>query len=107
MFTPEKRGGKHRKTILAAVQIPVGICRPYKDIRHLYPRLHPVPIATTERTLSIRSAWRKGKQRLRRHHHICSGQSIYRVPVFFCRDMFGAINLEKWIVAIQTDIDGG
>jgi hydroxymethylglutaryl-CoA reductase (NADPH) len=99
MFTPENVAG-NIENYIGAVQIPVGIAGPIKIAGTYTHGFIPVPIATTERTL-VNSICRGAKA--------CNisggvttyvtGQSIYRVPVFFCKDMFGAINLEKWIVA--------
>ncbi len=99
MFTPENVAG-NIENYIGAVQIPVGIAGPIKIAGTYTHGFIPVPIATTERTL-VNSICRGAKAcnasgGITTH---VTGQSIYRVPVFFCRDMFGAINLEKWIVA--------
>ena len=86
------------ENFIGAVQIPVGIAGPIKINGDFAKGYFPVPIATTEGAL-ISSITRGAV--------VCSlsggvetfvsSQKMVRSPAFFCENMKGAINLEKWI----------
>jgi NADP-dependent 3-hydroxy-3-methylglutaryl-CoA reductase len=97
MFAPENVAG-NIENYIGSVQIPVGIAGPIRISGTYAHGFIPVPIATTERTL-VNSICR-GARACNISGGIMArvtGQNIIRTPVFFCRDMYGAINLEKWI----------
>lgn len=83
---------------IGAVQIPVGIAGPLM-VRGVYANGHiPLPIATTEGALV--SSVTRGAQTCNAAGGIrvsVRRQTMVRAPVFFCRHMDGAINLEHWI----------
>ncbi len=97
IFSPESLAG-NIENYIGSVQVPVGIAGPLM-IRGLYAQgFVPVPIATTEGAL-IASISRGAKAcnaagGVRTH---VVHQRMLRAPVFFCADMDGAINLERWV----------
>lgn len=90
---------------IGAVQIPVGIAGPIK-INGIYANGYiPVPIATTEGALV--SSITRGAMAT----NMAGGvevqvvkQQMVRAPAFFCEDIHGAVNLEKWIYQHEEEI---
>lgn len=90
---------------IGAVQIPVGIAGPIK-INGIYASGYiPVPIATTEGALV--SSITRGAMAT----NMAGGvevqvvkQQMVRAPAFFCEDIHGAVNLEKWIYQHEAEI---
>jgi hydroxymethylglutaryl-CoA reductase (NADPH) len=98
IFNPENLAG-NIENYIGSVQIPLGIAGPI-FIKGMYVNEYmPIPIASTEGAL-VSSISRGGYT-----CNICGGiqthvlrQTMLRAPAFFCKDMQGAINLEKWIM---------
>ena len=99
ILNPESLPG-NIENYIGAVQIPVGLAGPIL-VNGTYTNGYvPVPIATTEGALV---------SSINRGARVCNNsggvtvavtrQSMIRAPVFFCEDMAGAINLERWIHA--------
>lgn len=97
ILQPEALAG-NIENFFGAVQIPIGLAGPVR-VNGVYASGYiPVPIATTEGALV---------SSISRGARVCNlaggietqviAQQMSRVPVFFCRDMYGAINLEKWL----------
>lgn len=84
---------------IGAVQVPIGLAGPIL-VKGVYTDGYvPVPIATTEGALV--SSISRGA-RLCNHAggvkvHV-TRQRMVRAPVFFCHDMDGAVNLERWLM---------
>ncbi len=94
---PEALAG-NIENYVGAVQIPVGLAGPVL-VRGVYANCHvPVPIATTEGALisSISRGAAACNEAGGIQVHI-QRQTMLRAPVFFCRDMDGAVNLEHWL----------
>lgn len=95
---PETLAG-NIENYIGAVQVPIGLAGPIM-IKGVYTDGYiPVPIATTEGALV--SSISRGA-RLCNHAggvtvHV-TRQRMVRAPVFFCADMDGAVNLEKWLM---------
>lgn len=98
IFNPETLAG-NIENYIGAVQIPIGLAGPVL-VRGVYVDGYvPVPIGTTEGALV---------SSISRGAHVCNlaggiearviSQRMVRAPVFFCEDMYGAMNLEKWII---------
>ncbi len=90
---------------IGAVQIPVGIAGPIL-INGVYANgFIPVPIATTEGALvsSISRGARVCNLAGGIETHVIE-QKMQRVPVFFCRDMQGALNLQRWVEGHKNKI---
>lgn len=104
VFFPPALSG-NIENYIGAVQIPVGIAGPIK-INGIYANGYiPVPIATTEGALV--SSITRGAMAT----NMAGGvevqvvkQQMVRAPAFFCEDIHGAINLEKWIYEHETEI---
>jgi hypothetical protein len=99
---PETLAG-NIENYIGAIQIPVGITGPVL-IRGVYTHGYiPIPIATTEGALvsSICRGAAVCNEAGGVQVHI-QRQTMSRAPVFFCRDMDGAINLEHWL---HDDLD--
>jgi hydroxymethylglutaryl-CoA reductase (NADPH) len=94
---PETLAG-NIENYIGTVQIPVGIAGPV-HVRGVYTDDHiPLPIATTEGALI--SSITRGAQTCNAAGGIEAAvcrQTMVRAPVFFCRDLHGALNLERWI----------
>lgn len=93
------------ENFVGAVQVPLGIAGPIV-VNGLYAK-GPVaiPMATTEGALV--ASLNRGAVALNR----CGGVTVHvrrqrmvRAPVFFCRDIHGAINLERWLLAHVPEI---
>ena len=86
------------ENVIGAVRIPVGIAGPLELIGADGPMAVPVPIATTEGALVAS---------ITRGAAVCNAaggirvhvvrRTMVRAPVFFCRDLDGALALEAWI----------
>ncbi len=94
---PETLAG-NIENYIGTVQIPVGIAGPVY-VRGVYTDDYiPLPIATTEGALI--SSITRGAQTCNAGGGIqvaVCRQTMVRAPVFFCRDLHGALNLERWI----------
>ncbi len=94
---PEALAG-NIENYIGTVQIPVGVAGPLL-INGVYANGYiPLPIATTEGALI--SSITRGAQTCNEAGGIIVSvrrQTMVRAPVFFCSDMDGAINLERWI----------
>lgn len=96
---PETLAG-NIENYIGAVQVPVGLAGPIL-VKGVYTDGYvPVPIATTEGALV--SSISRGA-RLCNHAggvkvHV-TRQRMVRAPVFFCQDMDGAVNLERWLMS--------
>ncbi|GDX81324.1 hypothetical protein LBMAG42_31350 [Deltaproteobacteria bacterium] len=93
------------ENFVGAVQVPLGIAGPIR-VNGLYAK-GPVaiPMATTEGALV--ASLNRGAVALNR----CGGVTVHvrrqrmvRAPVFFCRDIHAAINLERWLLAHIPEI---
>ncbi len=93
------------ENFVGAVQVPLGIAGPIL-VNGLYAKGHvAVPMATTEGALV--ASLNRGAMALNK----CGGVTVHvrrqrmvRAPVFFCRDIHGAINLERWLLAHIPEI---
>ncbi len=98
LLEPETLAG-NIENYIGAVQIPLGIAGPLLVRGHYTSDYIPIPIATSEGAL-VSSITRGAK--------VCNHaggvtvsvnrQRMLRAPVFFCEDMSGALNLEKWLL---------
>jgi Hydroxymethylglutaryl-CoA reductase len=83
---------------VGAVQIPIGLAGPVL-VNGTYTNDYvPIPIATTEGALV--SSINRGAMVCNKAggvHVAVTRQSMVRAPVFFCEDLPGAINLDRWI----------
>jgi Hydroxymethylglutaryl-CoA reductase len=97
ILDPESLSG-NIENYIGAVQIPVGLAGPIL-VNGIYANDYvPIPIATTEGALV--SSINRGARVCNEAGGInvaVTRQSMVRAPVFFCEDMHGAINLERWI----------
>jgi len=103
-FTPRQLPG-NIENYIGAVQVPVGIAGPLLVRGSAINGYTPLPVATTEGALV---------SSITRGAVVCSlaggiktfvtGQVMVRAPVFFCEDMAGAIELERWIEHNRTRI---
>ncbi len=93
------------ENFVGAVQVPLGIAGPIQ-VNGLYAKGHvAVPMATTEGALV--ASLNRGAAALNK----CGGVTVHvrrqrmlRAPTFFCRDLHGAINLERWLLAHVPEI---
>ncbi len=93
------------ENFVGAVQVPLGIAGPIL-VNGLYAKGHvAIPMATTEGALV--ASLNRGAMALNR----CGGVTVHvrrqrmvRAPVFCCRDIHGAINLERWLLAHVPEI---
>ncbi len=98
ILRPETLAG-NIENYIGAVQVPIGLAGPIL-VKGVYTDGYvPVPIATTEGALV--SSISRGA-RLCNHAggvkvHV-TRQRMVRAPVFFCQDMDGAVNLERWLM---------
>ncbi|MEJ2037512.1 MAG: phosphotransferase [Desulfosarcinaceae bacterium] len=103
-FNPQALAG-NIENFIGAVQVPVGLAGPLL-VKGLYVEGHvPLPVATTEGALV--SAISRGARACNEAGGIqahVSRQTMLRAPVFFCRDMNGAVALEQWILDHQAPI---
>ena len=104
VFFPPSLSG-NIENYIGAVQIPVGIAGPIK-INGMYANGYiPIPIATTEGALV--SSITRGAMATNMAGGIdvqVVKQQMVRAPAFFCEDIHGAVNLEKWIYEHQMAI---
>ena len=104
VFDPVQLPG-NIENYIGAVQVPVGIAGPLLIKGSYVNGYVPLPVATTEGALV---------SSITRGAVVCSlaggiktfvtGQIMVRAPVFFCEDMAGAIELERWIERNKTRI---
>jgi NADP-dependent 3-hydroxy-3-methylglutaryl-CoA reductase len=95
---PESLAG-NIENYIGAVQVPVGIAGPIQVNGSYTDGYVPVPLATTEGALvssTTRGAFACNLSGGVNVH--VNRQVMHRSPVFFCKDMQGAINLEQWIL---------
>ena len=98
ILRPETLAG-NIENYIGAVQVPIGLAGPIM-IKGVYTDGSiPVPIATTEGALV--SSISRGARLLNHAGGVkvhVTRQRMVRAPVFFCADMDGAVNLEKWLM---------
>ncbi len=105
IYNPEILAG-NIENYIGAVQVPIGLAGPI-FVKGVYTDGYvPVPIATTEGALV--SSISRGA-RLCNHAggvkvHV-TRQRMVRAPVFFCEDMDGAVNLERWLMSNVRHIE--
>jgi NADP-dependent 3-hydroxy-3-methylglutaryl-CoA reductase len=98
ILNPETLAG-NIENYIGAVQVPIGLAGPIM-IKGVYTDGYiPVPIATTEGALvsSISRGARLCNHAGGVNVHV-TRQRMVRAPVFFCDDMNGAVNLERWLM---------
>ncbi|MCP4131571.1 MAG: phosphotransferase [bacterium] len=104
IFNPESLAG-NIENYVGTAQIPIGLAGPVM-INGIYTNSYiPVPIATTEGALV--SSISRGAIVCNKSGGIetqVTGQQMVRAPVFFCSEMLGAINLEKWFLENEERI---
>lgn len=87
------------ENFVGAVQVPIGIAGPLQ-VNGLYAKGHvAIPIATTEGALV--ASLNRGARALNASGGVTvhvRRQRMVRAPVFFCRDLHAAVNLERWLL---------
>ncbi len=104
ILKPESLAG-NIENYIGAVQIPVGLAGPLL-VRGTYVDGYvPLPIATTEGALvsSISRGAKACSLSGGVHVHIAR-QHMVRAPVFFCKSLAGAVNLERWVLSHMEQI---
>ncbi len=86
------------ENFVGAAQIPIGIAGPVLIGGTYAKGFIPVPIATTEGALvsSISRGAKACAQAGGVSVHV-TRHTMLRAPVFYCRDLQGALNLERWV----------
>lgn len=104
ILRPESLAG-NIENYIGAVQIPIGLAGPLLVKGTYIDGYVPLPIATTEGALvsSISRGAKACSLAGGIHVHV-SRQHMVRAPVFFCQDLEGAVNLERWILGHLEEI---